>query len=98
MGAPFACKLTNVEDTVMDMFNFIEANEWAIVASQGLRADWYEITGVHYDGHIYYLDISARRGSEAALSAETKWFDAEMSEGEIREAVEAGQLVWNRQQ
>jgi len=80
MGAPFACKLTNVEDTVMDMFDFIEANEWAIVASQGLRADWYEITGVHYDGHIYYLDISARRGSEAALSAETKWFDAEMSE------------------
>ena len=71
----------------MDMFDLIEANENAIVESQGLRADWYEITGVHHDGYIYYLDISARRGSEAEAS-DIQWFEAEMSEQELRDAID----------
>ena len=73
----------------MDMFDFIEANENVIVESQGLRADRYQITGVHYDGHVYYLDIRARRDSEAALADGPKYFEGEMSEVEIVGAVEA---------
>jgi len=73
----------------MDMFDLIEANENAIVESQGLRADWYEITGVHYNSHddFYTLDISARRGSEAEAS-DIQWFEAEMSEQELRDAID----------
>ena len=90
-----------IEDVIMDMFDFIEANEDVLVESQSLRADWYEITGVHYDGYVYYLDIRARRGSEEALSDGPKWFEGEMSGVEIMDAVEASkgsQLVWNRHQ
>ena len=85
----------------MDMFEFIETNEWAIVESQGLRRDWYEITGAHYDGYIYYLDICACVGSEAALTGEPKYFEAEMSEEDLLDAVAATkgpQRLWNRLQ
>jgi len=73
----------------MDMFDFIEANEAAIVESQGLRADWYEITGAHYDSRhdFYTLDICARRGSEAEAD-DLQRFEAEMSADELRDAVE----------
>lgn len=70
----------------MDMFDFIEANEAAIVESQGLRADWYEITGAHYDSRhdFYTLDICARRGSEAEAD-DLQRFEVEMSADELRE-------------
>jgi len=73
----------------MDMFDFIEANEAAIVESQGLRADWYEITGAHYNSRddFYTLDICARRGSEAEAD-DLQRFEAEMSADELRDAVD----------
>ena len=71
----------------MDMFDIIEANEDTIVEAQGLRSDWYEITGVHYDGCVYFLDIGARRGSEAALTEDIKWFEVEMSEVALQDAI-----------
>lgn len=83
------------------MFDFIEANEAVIVESQGLRADRYQIMGIACDGSVYYLDIRARQGSEEARAEGTKWFEGEMSEVEIMDAVEASkgsQLVWNRHQ
>ena len=57
----------------MDMFDFIEANESAVIESQGLRADHYEIMGIDhmrdpYDGEdVYTLDIRPRRGLEAEI-------------------------------
>lgn len=75
----------------MDMFDLIEANEDAIVASQGLRSDWYEITGVHYNSRddFYTLDIRARRGSEAETFDDgIEWFEAEMSADELRDAID----------
>lgn len=70
----------------MDMFDFIEANESAVVASQGLRADLYEITGINYNSRddFYTLDIRARRGSEAEAD-DVLWFEAEMSADELLE-------------
>ena len=73
----------------MDMFDFIEANECAVVESQGLRADLYEIVGIDYDGREdhYTLDIRARRGTEAA-TWEVQWFEGEISGTELLELKE----------
>ena len=70
----------------MDMFDLIEANESAVVESQGLRADLYEIMGIDYDGRddYYTLDIRPRRGSEAE-GWTVQWFEGEISGAELLE-------------
>ncbi len=73
----------------MDMFDFIEAHETAVVESQGLRADLYEITGIDYSGwgDFYTLDIRPRRGSEAE-SWDVQWYEAEITGAELLELTE----------
>lgn len=70
----------------MDMFDFIEANESAVIESQGLRADLYEIMGIDYDGRddYYTLDIRPKRGTEAATWG-VEWFEGEISGAELLE-------------